>query len=74
MNDRHISFRSHPSFRLRNTRSARDCSLSVSDGMTRIANENCVSFASETRVTDTEYSLAASSCIAASAAENVGNR
>ena len=72
MNERHIWSTSNPSRWRRNIFSARDWSLSRSVGRTRIANENWVSFASETRVTDTEYSPAAISCIAASATRKSG--
>ena len=40
----------------------------------RVANENAVSGASETRVTDGAASPAAISCIAASPSAQVGNR
>ena len=43
-------------------------------GALRVANENAVSWASDTRVTDGEASLAAMSLIAARPAAQVGKR
>ena len=63
-----------PSRRRTYVLSAVDWSWSANVGCTRMANENCVSWASETRVTDTEHSLAAMSRIASSPSGKVGNR
>ena len=51
MNARHIASRSNPRRRTRNSSSARDLTRSSAVGALRVANENCVSLASETRVT-----------------------
>ena len=74
MNDRHIRSGSNPNRRCTKILSAADCSLSTSVGFTRMANENCVSLASETRVTDAEYSLSERSRMAARPSAKVGNR
>jgi len=54
--------------------SAFDLSRSIGEGSFLVAKENCVSFASDTRVTDGDASLAAMSCIAARALGQSGNR
>ena len=73
MNDRHIASRSQP-LRFRNPCSAFDLTRSSGVGSVRVANENAVSYASETRVTDGEASPAAMSRIAARPAAQVGKR
>src|SRR5512132_172450 len=64
MNDRHMASRSQP-LRLRKSCSAFDLTRSSGVGALRVANENAVSAASDTRVTDGEASLAAMSRMAA---------
>ena len=54
--------------------SAVDCSVSSSDEPFLVANENAVSLASATRVTDGAASLAAMSRIAATDSAQFGNR
>ena len=53
---------------------ALDLTRSIGDGSFLVAKENCVSFASDTRVTDGDASLAAMSCIAARALGQSGKR
>ena len=74
MKPRHIASRSNPRRRRRNSCSARDFTRSIGVEALRVANENAVSGASDTRVTDGAASLAAISCIAATPADQVGKR
>ena len=59
---------------VRKSWSAFDCTLSSSVEAFLVANENAVSSASATRVTDGAASLAAMSRMAATDAAQVGNR
>ena len=73
MNERHIASRSQP-LRFKKACSAFDLTRSSGVGVFRVANENAVSAASDTRVTDGEASLAAMSRMAARPAAQLGNR
>ena len=74
MNDRHMASRSKSRRRSRYVLRAFDLTRSTGDGSFLVAKENCVSFASDTRVTDGDASLAAMSCIAARALGQSGKR
>ena len=75
MNDRHTALRSQPRFSSTFIRP-----LLTTDEMEkpllflRVANENAVSFESDTRVTDGWASLVEISCMAARPASQEGNR